>query len=212
MPNPVDTCHSRAARTHGAALTDVSTRTARRRPASTNLLVRTTFSGSCRARGCGLRRTSRCPHPKRGFLMIPNPVHDLGANASLLGTSLWTTVGNLWINLAQARVVHAHPELSQGSPQALSPGLDTSRRGGMRVIHTIHRTYYYDCYFSLRDFNKEKQGVRVRTRVRREVEAKVGRGRLEPSERTLYGCDQRLVLPRGGVRERIAPRVWKGLS
>jgi hypothetical protein len=145
-------------------------------------------------------------------MSIPNPVHDLRTNAFVLGTNLWTTVGNLWINLAQARVVHGHPELSQGSPQALSPGFDTSRRGRMRVIHTIHRTYYYYC-FSLQEIStKKKQGVRVGERARRDVEAKEGRGRLESPERTLYGCDQRLVLPRGGVRERTAPRVWKGLS
>jgi hypothetical protein len=42
----------------------------------------------------------------------------------------------------------------------------------MRVIHTIHRTYYYD-WFSLEEIStKKKQGVRVRERVRREQEAK----------------------------------------
>jgi hypothetical protein len=52
-----------------------------------------------------------CPaHPKRGFMDIPNPVHKLGAKHSLLGSGLWTTVEHLWINLAQARVVHVDPE------------------------------------------------------------------------------------------------------
>src|SRR4051794_17084521 len=211
MQNPVDTCHSCAARPRGAAVTYVAAGFSSS-PGRPNFLARTGLSGSCRVRVCGLRRSSPCHHPQRGIRGVPNPVHYLGVNGPQLGTNLWTTVGSLWINLAQARVVHGDPELSQGSPQALSPGLDTSRRGGMRVIHTIHRTYYY-YWFSLEEISKKKkQGVRVRERVRRDVEAREGRGRLEPLGRTLYGCDQRLLLPRGGVRERIAPRVWKGLS
>jgi hypothetical protein len=151
-------------------------------------------------------------HPHRGFRSIPNPVHNLGANASLLGSGLWTTVGSLWINLAQARVVHVGPELSQGSPQAPSPGLDTSRRGRMRVIHTIHRTYYYDCFSLQRSITKKKQGCAcARTRASRSRSQK-GRGRLERRSRTLYGDEQRLVFLRGGLRKLATPRVWKGLS
>jgi hypothetical protein len=151
-------------------------------------------------------------HPQRGFMDIPSPVHNLGAEDPLLGTGLWTTGDCLWINLAQARVVHGHPELSQGSPQAPSPGLDTSRRGGTRVIHTIHRTYYY-YWFSLEGLSTKKKqgGACARTHASRSG-SKEARGRLERASRTLYGGDQRLVLPRGGARKPAHPRVWKGLS
>jgi hypothetical protein len=65
----------------------------------------------------------------------------------------------LWKNLAQARVVHVDSELSTIYPQALPTGVDTSRRAGMRVVHTIHRTYYYDCFSLLEGSTKEKQGL-----------------------------------------------------
>jgi hypothetical protein len=151
-------------------------------------------------------------HPQRGFLGLPNPVHDLGANGPSLGTGLWTTVGSLWINLAQARLVHGDPELSQGCPHAPSPGVDTSRRGGTRVIHTIHSTYYYYCFYLQGLSTKKKQGCAcARTHASRSG-SKDARGRLELRESTLYGDDQRLVLPRGGACAPAAPRVWKGLS
>ena len=143
---------------------------------------------------------------------IPNPVHDLGANGPLLGTGLWTTVGRLWINLAQARVVHGAAELSHSCPQAPSPGFDTSRRADVRVIHTIHRTYYY-YWFSLQGLStKKKQGVRVRERVRREVEAKTP------------GPEWSRRIARSTVTSNVwafleaapaitaTPRVWKGIS
>jgi hypothetical protein len=178
--------------------------------------VRHDVSGSCRVGVCGLRRIRPRAHPERGFTSVPSPVHDLGADAVVLGSGLWTTVGNLWINLAQARVVHPHPELSQGCTQAPSPGLDTSRRAVVRVIHTIHSTYYYYCFYLQGLSTKKKQGVRACERTRREVEAKAGRGRLDPWGGTLYGDEQRLVFPRGGVLKRLrdsaAPRAWKGLS
>ena len=155
---------------------------------------------------------SAARHPERGFMSIPKSVHNLGANHSLLGSGLWTTGDTLWINLAQVRVVHGTVELSQGSPQALPTASDTSRRGGMRVIHTIHSTYYY-YWFSLQGLSTKKKqgGACARTRASRSGSLDV-RGRLERRERTLYGDEQRLVFPRGGVRSNACPRVWKGLS
>jgi hypothetical protein len=176
--------------------------------AHANFLTTHEIARSCRARVCP---PSHC-HPERGFMAIPTPVHNLGANHSLLGSGLWTTGDALWINLAQARVVHVDAELSQGSPQAPSPAVDTSRRGDTRVIHTIHRTYYYDC-FSLQGLStKKKKGCAcARTRASRSGSQK-GRGRVERRERTLYGGEQRLVFHRGGIRGLASPRVWKGLS
>lgn len=181
-----------------------------------NSLVRHDLSGCCRLRVCVLRRTAARPHPVRGFVAVPNPVHELGADAVVLGSGLWTTVGSLWINLAQARVVHARPDLSQGCPQAPSPGFDTSRRAVVRVIHTIHSTYYYDCFFSQGlSTKKKKGGACARTRASRSGSLR-GRGRLESRTGTLYGDEQRLGFPRGGAwnvsATHAAPRVWKGLS
>lgn len=149
-------------------------------------------------------------HPERGFMNIPNPVHDLGANAVVLGTNLWTTGDCLWINLAQVRVVHGDTELSPSCTQAPSPGFDTSRRADVRVIHTIHSPYYYYWFSLLRVINKEKAGgACARTHASRSG-SQEGRTRVERSNRTLYGDEQRLCFLEAASADRVTPRVWKG--
>jgi hypothetical protein len=170
------------------------------------------ISRSCRQRACVLRRTPTRPSPRKGIHGHPQVCAQPGGEP--LASGEWA-VDNWGWSVDQPCTGSSCPRGGRVVPE-FSPG-STHRR---RYV----ATWGYEGYphnpqhllrllnFSSRVINKEKAGgACARTRASRSGSQDV-RGRLERRKRTLYGDEQRLVFPRGGVRSTAPSRVWKGLS
>lgn len=146
-------------------------------------------------------------------MTLLNPVHDLGTDAPNLGSVLWATGGQVWTNLAQERVVHRSPKLSTGWAPMPSPARRPLRRAAMRGIHTIHRTYYYCCFYLFKGSTKQKQGSRVwaQPTTHSRTNAPSPEYRVRSASRTVavyVECSSELEPGIPGA----PTRVWKGQS